>query len=157
MLKTHTQFGLLPTYLPYLLIPVIFVVVGWINPCNARNSQYVLDACRLLLMDGTRDPAMDAENILINNSSQRQTIKNLIARLPQTVSQIVAGGKRSKWGEGHKNKNTKKDKDEFTLMGRACALLVCFIPFFFFFLAHTQNENGIDKQSYVRDSVLPSH
>mmetsp|Transcript_18012 Transcript_18012/g.44827 ORF Transcript_18012/g.44827 Transcript_18012/m.44827 type:complete len:240 (-) Transcript_18012:967-1686(-) len=80
-----------------LLIDIVFVHVGRIDAGNLGDVQNVLDAgggraSKVRISHGNRagNSAVDTKNILVDNRGQGQTIKDLVARLPEPVSNVIA-------------------------------------------------------------------
>ena len=73
----------------HLLRQVSLVLVARVHRCHVRHSQDGLDG---VLVVGHRagDPSVDAEHIVVNDSSQRKAVEALVYLLPDTLAQVLS-------------------------------------------------------------------
>mmetsp|Transcript_10086 Transcript_10086/g.28721 ORF Transcript_10086/g.28721 Transcript_10086/m.28721 type:complete len:451 (-) Transcript_10086:225-1577(-) len=72
-----------------LLAGVVLMLVGWVDSGDLRHVEDVLDA-RGIHRHGTGDPTVHAKDVLIHDAGQRESIEDLVARLPNSISDVIA-------------------------------------------------------------------
>ena len=75
----------------HLLVLLGLVLVGGIDPSHLGNGEDVLDAA--LATYSTGDAAVDAENVLVNDGTKGNSVKDLIGLLPNSTTSEL-------WGRG---------------------------------------------------------
>ena len=105
-----------------------------VDSSNFGNIQNILDSGSILAK-GSWDASMDAKNVLIDDSRQWQSIKDLVASLPDTISNVVS-----------KSTPTLVNKGSFPIMFFPSIDIACFV-------IATQQEDFVGQSEFHGQEV----